>query len=73
MTTYTSENNSECNFPVDGPDLDTLLAQLAAATSAESAPSAVRQRLFAEAGLETLLDQSSRRAARARLSPWRAS
>ncbi len=60
MTNYTSENNSECNFPVGGPGLDTLLAQLAAATSTESAPSAVRQRLFAEAGLETLLDQSSR-------------
>jgi hypothetical protein len=60
MTDYTSENNSECNLPVEGPDLDTLLAQLAAATSAVSAPSAVRQRLFAEAGLETLLDQPSR-------------
>jgi hypothetical protein len=38
----------------DGAALDTLLAQLAAATSAESAPSAVRQRLSAEARLQAV-------------------
>ena len=45
---------SECNCQSDGAELETQLAQLAAATAAERAPSAVRQRLLAEMRLQAL-------------------
>jgi hypothetical protein len=51
---------SECNCQSDGAELETQLAQLAAATAAERAPSAVRQRLLAEMRLQAVLPQPAR-------------
>jgi hypothetical protein len=62
MADYASNRSSWArNSWADGAELDALLAQLASMTSLQSAPSAVRQRLLAEARLQSVLPQPSRR------------
>ncbi len=55
-----ADHKSECNCGSDGAELEAQLAQLAAATSAQSAPSAVRQRVLVEMRLQAVPPQPSR-------------